>query len=187
MPRLDPVTDSEADEITAQVFAGFAAEGREPIALYRVLANSPQMLRSYSTLARSLRYDAQVPRKLRELLILRTAQLVGSDYEWAHHRAMAAKAGIDEQKVAELAQWRVSERFDGPERAVLGLAEQVHGLAVTDESFADLRGVFRDDEVVELLLTAAFYQAVARLIQGLGLEVESEYQPFLSPPGSAPQ
>ena len=182
MSRLDPIADGDADEIVAGVFAGFAAEGREPIALYRVLANAPQLLRSYSTLARSLRYDAQVPRPLRELLILRTAQLVGSDYEWSHHRAMAVKVGITDAKVAELARWRDSDRFDTAERAVLGLAEQVHEMAVSDAGFADLRTVFGADEVVELLLTAAFYQAVARLIQGLGLEVEPEYEPFLGLP-----
>ena len=186
MPRLEPVEDDDVDEITAKVFEGFTAEGRKPIALYRVLANSPRMLRSYSTLARSLRYEAEVPRELRELLILRTAQLVGSDYEWAHHRSMAASLGIEDAKLAALADWRESRLFDPRERAVLALAEQMHGMAVSDQDFAELEAVFESAEIVELLLVAGFYQAVARLIQGLGLEIEPEYQRFLSVPGPDP-
>jgi len=62
------------DEITAAVFETFRQEGRDPIALYRVLAHSPPMLRAYAGLARGLRYDAATPRALRELMILRTAQ-----------------------------------------------------------------------------------------------------------------
>jgi alkylhydroperoxidase family enzyme len=187
MTRLPPIGDDEADDITAQVFAGFAEEGRTPIALYRVLANSPRMLRSYSTLARSLRYEAEVPRELRELLILRTAQLVGSEYEWAHHRSMGAKLGIADEKVAALGDWRASRLFDPRERAVLALAEQVHDLAVTDEAVAQVEALFGRGETVELLLVAAFYQSVARLIQGLGLEVEPEYRPFLGAPGAKPR
>jgi 4-carboxymuconolactone decarboxylase len=186
MARLPFVADEDADEIARGVFEGFAAEGRQPIALYRVLANSPRMLRSYSTLARSLRYEAEVPRPLRELLILRTAQLIGSDYEWAHHRAMAAKAGIADEQLAALSDWRTSPVYDSRERAVLALVEQMHDVAVTDEVFAALRAEFSASEVIELLLTAAFYQAVARLIDGLGLEVEPEYQPFLTVPGADP-
>jgi alkylhydroperoxidase family enzyme len=84
--------------LTAAVFETFAREGHEPIDLYRALANSPGLLRAYATLARSLRYEAETPRPLRELVILRTAQLTGSPYEWAHHRPMAVAAGVAERK-----------------------------------------------------------------------------------------
>ena len=36
---------------------------------------------------------------------------------------------------------------------------------------------------VELVLLAAFYQAVARMIQAFGLEVEPAYQPYLGEVG----
>lgn len=182
MPRLPEIGDDEADAVAAAVFEGFAAEGRRPIALYRVLANAPRMLRAYSTLARGLRYEADVPRALRELVILRTAQLVGSDYEWAHHRKMAAAVGIPDEKLAALAQWRDSAVFDDSERAVLELAEETHRVGLTDACFARLEGLFTPGQIVELLLVAAFYQAVARLIQGLGLEIEPDYLPYLSVP-----
>src|ERR1700722_12897609 len=129
-----------ADEITAEVFETFRTEGRDPIALYRVLAHSPRMLRAYAGLARGLRYEAQTPRSLRELMILRTAQLTGSEYEWAHHRAMAAANGVPEEKVAELAGWAGSARFDPAERAALRCVDEIHAVALSDAAFAALEG-----------------------------------------------
>ena len=38
---------------------------------------------------------------------------------------------------------------------------------------------------VELVLLASFYEAVARIIQALGLEVEPAYQPYLGDPQRA--
>jgi alkylhydroperoxidase family enzyme len=182
MPRLPGVDPAGEDPVVAEVFAHFAAEGREPIALYRVLAHSPPMLRAYAGLARALRYEAQTPRALRELMILRTAQLVGSEYEWAHHRAMAAAQGVVDAQVAELERWHSSEHFDEVERAALRCVEELHELALSDEAFAALEGAVGAAATVELVLLVSFYEAVARLIQAFDLEVELPYRPYLGQP-----
>lgn len=181
MARLPLLGLEPADEITAAVFETFRQEGRDPIALYRVLAHSPPMLRAYAGLARGLRYDATTPRALRELMILRTAQLTGSDYEWAHHRAMAAANGVPAEQVDALAAWRSSALFDGRERAALRCVEEIHDVALSDEAFAELERELGPPATIELVLLAAFYEAVARLIQALGLEVEPAYQAYLGP------
>ena len=183
--RLALLPTEARDEVTAAVFDTFRAEGREPIALYRVLAHSPLMLRAYAGLARGLRYEAQTPRTLRELMILRTAQLTGSQYEWAHHRAMAAASGVPEEKVRELADWRASTRFDADERAALGAVEEIHDVALSDDAFAALERAVGAAATVELVLLASFYEAVARMIQAFGLEVEPSYQRYLGEPGEA--
>jgi alkylhydroperoxidase family enzyme len=160
------------DPITAEVFQTSISEGREPIALYRVLANNPVMLRSYAQLARTLRYDAEMPRALRELMILRIAQLCRSEYEWQHHRKMAADAGVTEAQVAALGAAASSPLFDEPQRLAIRLAEEQHAYAVTDETIAALRREVGDAATVELSLLGALYEGVARMLQALGVEVE---------------
>jgi len=181
MPRLPLVPDETPDPVVQEVFERSHAEGREPIALYRALANHPGMLRAYAALARELRYEARTPRALRELMILRIGQLAGSEYEWAHHRAMAAAAGVPGEQVRELAEWRTSERFGAAERAVLRCADELHDIAVSDAGWAELEGALGRPEAVEIVLTGAFYELVARLIQGFGLEVEPAYRRWLGP------
>jgi alkylhydroperoxidase family enzyme len=55
----------------------------------------------------------------------------------------------------------------------------MHGLALSDGGFQELRDNFTAPEIVEIVLLVAFYQTVARVIQALGLEVEPEYRAFL--------
>jgi 4-carboxymuconolactone decarboxylase len=172
MTRL-PLVDGDApDPITAEVFATSVAEGRQPIALYRVLANNPVMLRSYAQLAKTLRYDAQTPRALRELVILRIAQLCGSEYEWQHHRRMAADAGVTDEQVAALGEAATSPFFDEAQRAAIRLAEEQHELRVTDDTMAAVRAAVGDAATVELSLMAGLYEAVARMLQAFAVEVE---------------
>ncbi len=172
MSRLPHVEGDAPDPITAEVFATSIREGRRPIALYRVLAHNPVMLRSYAQLAKTLRYDASTPRALRELTILRIAQLCGSEYEWQHHRRMAADAGVRDEQVAALGEAATSPEFSDAERAALRLAEEQHDLAVTDETIAELRRAVGDAAAVELSLLAAFYEAVARMLQAFAVDVE---------------
>jgi len=186
VPRLPLLGAEPEDEITAEVFETFRTEGRDPIALYRVLAHSPKMLRAYAGLARGLRYEAQTPRSLRELMILRTAQLTGSEYEWAHHRAMAAANGVPEEKVAQLASWADSARFDPAERAALRCVDEIHAVALSDAAFAALESAIGPAATVELILLASFYEAVARIIQALGLVVEPAYEAYLGEPSGPP-
>jgi alkylhydroperoxidase family enzyme len=175
MTRVPLVADDSGDPIVAEVFKRFNEEGREPIALYRALANAPELLQAYSGLATALRHRAQTSRALRELAILRTAQLTGSQYEWAHHVPMARSAGVSDAQIAAVGEWQTSDVFDARERAMLRCTDEIHRCALSDEAVAELKRSCSDREVVELVLLVGFYQAVARVLDGLGIEVEPEY------------
>src|SRR5947209_16397599 len=127
MARLPLISDRPDDPALARVFAGLRRQGREPSNLYRTLGHAPRMLAAWVGLAWPLRGEPSVPRSLRELMILRGAQLTGAGYEWAHHREMALAAGVTAGQVAALAGWRSSDLFDERERAALAFAEEVTG------------------------------------------------------------
>src|SRR5256885_15328355 len=77
------------------------------------------------TCALPICHESRTPRTLRELMILRGAQLMRSEYEWAQHLGMARKCGVREAQIAALAGWRASPEFDSREKAALALAEAV--------------------------------------------------------------
>ena len=52
-------------------------------------------------------------------------------------------------------------------------------MALSDEAFAALEREVGVPATIELVLLAAFYEAVARIIQALGLEVEPAYTAYL--------
>jgi alkylhydroperoxidase family enzyme len=174
--RVPLIADDQADEVVARVYGRFHEEGREPIALYRALANAPALLAAYSALATTLRYQAGTDRALRELAILRTAHLIGSRYEWAHHVVMAAQAGLPAAKIEGVRNWRDDDGFTRTERVLLRAADEAHACALSDEAFAELRECFGTTEAVELVMLLGFYQAVARMIDGLGIELEPAYE-----------
>jgi 4-carboxymuconolactone decarboxylase len=145
-----------------------------PPNLYRALANHPPLVAAWTEFSRALRYDARTPRALREIVILRGAQLTRSEYEWAQHLAMARKSDVREAQIQALAAWRSSAEFDAREKAALALAEAVTTGRVTDEVYREATREFGHDEYVELAMVAAFYAMVARMLDAMGVPLEPE-------------
>jgi alkylhydroperoxidase family enzyme len=153
-----------------------------PPNLYRALGNHPALVAAWTEFSKMLRYDTRTPRPLRELVILRGAQLMRSEYEWAQHLAMARKSGVREAQIAALGQWRSSDEFDAREKAALELAEAVTNGHVSDELHARLSRHFDHHDYVELAAVAAFYAMVARMLDAMGVPLEPDmrdHQPRL--------
>src|SRR2546422_7772086 len=118
-PRV-PLVDLPAD-----VVHRLTQMSEPPINLYRSLGNHPGLLRAWIDFAWTLR-EGITPRTLRELMILRGAQLMNAEYEWHHHRRMATVAGVPAEKLEQLANWRASDLFDERERAALAYVEEIN-------------------------------------------------------------
>lgn len=146
----------------------------KPVNLYRALGNHPALTAAWTEFANAIRHDCRTPRALRELMVLRTAQIARSEYEWAHHLRMARKAGVEEAKIAALAGWRAAGVFDPRERAALALTEAVMACNVTDAVHAEVKKHFSDTEFVELSLTAAVYAMVSRMLDALRVELDDD-------------
>ena len=145
-----------------------------PPNLYRALGNHPPIVAAWTEFANTLRHGSRTPRALRELVILRGAQVCASEYEWAQHLRMARKAGVREAQIAALAQWRSSAEFSPREKAALALAEAVTGGRVPDEVYREAMRHFDHHDYVELAVTAGFYAMVARVLDAMGVELEPD-------------
>ena len=150
----------------------------KPPNLYRALGNHPELLAAWAEFSKVLRHDTRTPRTLRELVILRGAQVTRSEYEWASHLAMARKCGVREAQIAALAGWRTSPEFDAREKAALALAEAVTAGSVSDEVYAGAAAHFDHAEYVELSMVAAFYAMVARMLNAMRVQIDPEKQNY---------
>ena len=149
-----------------------------PPNLYKALGNHPRLVAAWTEFSKTLRHDTRTPRALRELVILRGAQLMRSEYEWAQHLAMARKSGVREEQIRELATWKNSSQFTEREKAAIALAEAVTQGRVSDAVYAEAKRHFDDHDYVELSIVAAFYAMVGRMLDAMGVELEPEMRNY---------
>src|SRR5688572_31546949 len=149
-----------------------------PPNLYKALANHPRLVAAWTEFSKTLRHDTRTPRALRELVILRGAQLMRSEYEWAQHLAMARKAGVSEAQIQNLSSWKTSSHFDAREKAALALGEAVTEGRVSDAVYAEAMRHFDHHDYVELATVAAFYAMVGRMLDAMGVQLEQDVKDY---------
>ena len=143
--------------------------------LYRALANQPEVLAGWIELSQRLRHRAVTSRRLRELMIVRGAQISGCAYELKNHEELALANGVTAKELEEVARWRDVPGFSPEERAGLALAEGMLAGNVPDDVIVTLRQQFDAAEYVELVVTAAFYTMVPQVVSALRVPVEDRH------------
>ena len=172
MPRVPPADFEPALRKRLEELWG------TPPNLYKQLANHPKVIAAWNEFARTLRHDSRTPRALREIMILRGAQVMNSEYEWAQHLKMARKAGVREAQIAALAAWKASDEFNAREKAALGLAEAVTQGHVPDDVYAEAMRHVDHHDYVELAVTAAFYAMVGRMLDAMHVQLEDDFRDY---------
>jgi alkylhydroperoxidase family enzyme len=169
-------SNANGDPQLAEIYARVEQTVHSVPAMYQALANAPDLLDAWIRLGWRLR-SAAADRGLRELAILRVAQLTGSEYVWRSHWGPAVGAGVGKAKVRALAGWQGSELFTDLERAVLALTDEVtESASAGDVTWARVAEVIDDRQAVELVMTVAWYCCVARVAAALAVPLDAQHE-----------
>jgi uncharacterized peroxidase-related enzyme len=176
--RVDYLNRQDASPDTQAVWQRVEAERKMPTAnIFRALAHAPKLLDAFLSYANALREGSELDPKLRELAILAVGHATQSEYEIAHHRSHALKAGATEQQLAEVAHFEDSAAFDAIELAVMRLArESTLNVEVSELRWQDVGAHLSDQQLVELVLTVAWYNSGVRIMAMLDIDLEDGYR-----------
>ncbi len=169
MARVD-YADIHAEAVKP-LAARIVAERGQMLHIYRMLLHAPAVAEGWLALMTAIRQRCTLSGDLRELVIMRIAQLNGARYEAEQHHGYALKEGVTEAQLAELEGWRESKLFSPLQRTVLGYTEAMtREVKVPDELFAQVSEHFDRQGVIELTATVASYNMVSRFLVALHIE-----------------
>lgn len=174
--RLPSVTEKPADPATAATFDTIRSRGGQIINLHLTLGHAGKIYQARQMLTYALRFDAVSSRRIRELTIMRVAQMTDSHYEWAQHLPIARACGYTQAQLDGLARWKEPGLFDEKDRALLGFVDQLVGRNgnVDDAVFEDLARHYTPQQIVELAIAATQYITTGLLTRSLQIKPESD-------------
>jgi len=124
-----------------------------------------------------VRFHMSVPDKLKELAIVLTARNWGAQFEWLAHRRAAVQAGLSEDKVKAIAEGRRPVGMPADEEAVYNfITELFKTKQSSDATFAAVKKVAGERGVVDLIVSAGYYQLVSMLMNTDRLPVNANQQ-----------
>ena len=150
--------------------------------LHKLLVNSPDMARAFSGLGGYIRHKSKLDPRLRELAILQVGWLEKSEYEFTHHVKIGKEFGVTDDDIAGM----MAETDGKPSRleplasAILkGARQMVRELQMSEATFDEIKHHLSNEEMVDLVLTIAFYCAVVRVLATMKIDNEPQYKEVL--------
>jgi len=173
MARIPYINKEEATPEVAEFFAKMESHGASVLNLWKMAAHSPVTLKHMVRLGNSILSRTQLDPKLREIVILRVAEVLDCAYERKAHTVLGREVGMTDEQVASVRDWEGSDVFSAAERAALRYTDEVtrNGKA-SRSAFSEMGKHLSHKEMMELTITAGFYGMLARLL--LTFEVDPE-------------
>lgn len=143
--------------------------------IFRMLAHAERNYAGFMQLGGTILGRQKLDARLRELAILRIAQVSRARYEWDQHVPIALAAGVTQEQIDALEAGRSEAAcFDKIDGLLLDFTGEVmRDVRASDASLARMTEQFSSQEVVELVLVIGFYMMVARLLETTGVDLES--------------
>ena len=164
MTRIEGVPAREASPLVKLIYRISRRKmGREmdPVGVY---AHAPSLLVGYGMFEEATARQHHVEERLKVLGELKAGALVNCEFCADIGSSIAREAGIGEEQLLALPEYRHSEAFDDLEKLVLDYATAISSTpaTVSDELFAALREHFDERQLVELTNVIALENMRAR-------------------------
>jgi alkylhydroperoxidase family enzyme len=144
------------------------------------LAHHPALAKAFFTLnGHLLRATTLTPRQ-RELVILRTAVLRQSSYEWAQHIFLAREAGLTDLEIAWIAWGPAAPNWDELDASVLrAVGELDRDGSIADETWTVLADHLDPRQILDVIFTAGTYTTIAWMAKSLGVDLADDLRESL--------
>jgi AhpD family alkylhydroperoxidase len=173
MPLIDPVQnpDPHQQQLLAKSLPG--PDG-QPLNIFRTLVRLPELMRRTNALGGYFFVAGQLPLRVRELVILRTAGRAKCAYEASQHRWLGAEAGLTAEETNAALDPSIPHGWSDAESRLLDFVDELLASdVVSPDSWNLLESDFSETERLELLVLVGYYRMLAGVLNTLGVEVDS--------------
>jgi alkylhydroperoxidase family enzyme len=142
--------------------------------LVTMLANAPALLGPTLRLGEAILTKSDLDVVLRELAILHTARLTGTEYEWVQHERIARLVGIDEEKIRAIERGELDPGLFSP-RELLALRLVGHLLrdsAPPPELVKEVEWEIGRAQLMELLIVTGYYAMLGGVMRAVRIDVD---------------
>jgi 4-carboxymuconolactone decarboxylase len=137
--------------------------------MFKTVANVPGLALGFAGLLKALLSDGALPGWYKELVATRLSVMLESSYAIAAHGLSARQKGASAEQVEAVRGDFEKGPFSEAEKIGFRCAERLHRSAreIDDAFYASLKAVFNDQQIIELIASAAVFELFPRFVDAL--------------------
>ncbi len=145
------------------------------------MAEKPELLMAFSNLAMTIFQSEGIDMQTKQLIALASSLSSGCKYCQAHTSHGAERAGMKEEKVADILNYEESEHYSKEERVILDLsfASGKTPNASNKEHFEELKKYFSDGQIIDIVSVISLFGFLNRWNDTFGTRLEDIPRDFV--------
>lgn len=177
-PRIPPVPREEWTPEQEALLEPLERQRR----LYNVfmtMANHPDLARDWLTFADHILRRCTLPRRDREILILRIGWLCGAEYEWAQHTRIGKAVGLTDDDLQHIQEGPQAAGASEHDRLLLQAVDELRANAfVSDGTWTPLAQIYDTKQLMDLVFTVGQYNLVSMALNTFGVQLDPGLEGF---------
>jgi len=141
--------------------------------IFPTFARHEELFRAWLPFGGFLLTAGRLSGRDRELLVLRTAVLCGSSYEWGQHVRISLDGGIERETIDRVAEGPDADGWTELEAALLRSADELHADSrISDATWAKLVESYDTEQLIEATMVVGHYHMLAFALNSYGVELD---------------
>jgi len=166
------LTDALADHNAGASAASMSAHFANLPEIMRTMLRHPELFTRQMEIGLQLLSRGVLPKRDRELVILRIAWLCRAPYEWGEHVHIAKGVGIASDEIERVTLGSNAPGWSEHDRALLRATEELYADAfISDATWSTLAQALDARQLIELTIVVGQYQTVAYYQNSLRLRL----------------
>ncbi|HEX4023051.1 MAG TPA: carboxymuconolactone decarboxylase family protein [Acidobacteriaceae bacterium] len=172
MPKISRLTRNQVTPETGEIYDRYMRQRGNVPNMFRTVAHRPEIFQTMIAHFEAILNTGTLPKKLKELVIVRTSQMNRCEYCLASHSLIATKLGWSTDQLDHLAEYGSRTDFTAAEKSALWLAEKMtlNERPLSDEELASLREHYSEGEIIELMAAIGLFNYFNRFNNLLQME-----------------
>jgi alkylhydroperoxidase family enzyme len=172
-PRVTPVTQNDWTPEQRELLEPGIRPDRPPVNIMWTLARHPAAAKAFNTWAGYVLRGSTLPKREREIVILRIGCLCRSGYEWAQHVRIGKRAGLTDDEIARLKQGADAPGWSANDRALIRAADELHrDQFISPATWEALSAFLTEQQRMDVVFTGAQYTQVSMILNSLGVQLD---------------
>ena len=173
-PRVPPLDESDWTPAQMEVIGRQTMRGNVPN-VFKTLIHHEKLAKRWLVFATHILSKNSMSPREREIAILRTGWLAGSDYEWGQHVIIGQDAGLTPDEIEAIKTGSDATNWSHHERLILRACDELHkDVFISDEVWEGLTETYSTEQMMDLIFTCGQYRMLAGALNSLGVPLDED-------------
>lgn len=141
--------------------------------IFPIFHINPRLFWGWLFFASRLMPYGRLPARDREKIILRTAWLCRSRYEWGQHVDIALAAGVSDEEILQVSRGPQACTDENERALLLACDELVRDKVISDATWETLSQQHNPKRLIEIAILIGHYVMVAGFLNSTGIQLET--------------